>query len=331
MIKVFFANARWRLHAYGGGALVIGSLIIQTYLDVLLNSWQGKFGDFMGQAVERRNIDEFWQLVYSFSYIVAAYLAVIPLTRWLGRKYTFWWRAAITNDYFPRWRNVEHDIEGASQRIQEDCKRFGQIIHDLGQKVLGAVMTLIAFIPILWGLSESVLVPGFSWLPHALFWIAIGASLSGMVISWFVGIMLVGLEYNNQKVEARLRKQLVRAEDDKKRFASQRRFDMIWVLIRQNYYRLYRHYAYFDFWTSIYGQIMYILPVMAAGPSYVAGLITLGTFTMIVENFIRVNNACSILIDNWPTVNELRSIFRRLREFEQNLDHQLLPAFVAAQ
>jgi ABC-type long-subunit fatty acid transport system fused permease/ATPase subunit len=41
-----------------------------------------------------------------------------------------------------------------------------------------------------------------------------------MIISWFVGIKLPELEYNNQKVEAAFRKELVYGEDDKAKFAS---------------------------------------------------------------------------------------------------------------
>ena len=45
------------------------------------------------------------------------------------------------------------------------------------------------------------------------------ASLGGLVISWIVGIKLPGLEYNNQKVEAAFRKELVYGEDDRKNYA----------------------------------------------------------------------------------------------------------------
>ena len=40
-------------------------------------------------------------------------------------------------------------------------------------------------------------------------------SLLGIGLSSLIGIKLPGLEYNNQRVEARFRKRLVYAEDDK--------------------------------------------------------------------------------------------------------------------
>ncbi|TEY08964.1 transporter, partial [Campylobacter sp. CH185] len=52
-----------------------------------------------------------------------------------------------------------------------------------------------------------------------LVYIALLISLGGLVVSWFVGIKLPGLEYNNQKAEAAFRKELVYAEDNRKEYA----------------------------------------------------------------------------------------------------------------
>ena len=65
----------------------------------------------------------------------------------------------MTFSYIPKWQGVETEIEGASQRIQEDCNRFARIIESLGLQVIRALMTLIAFIPILWTLSDKVDIP----------------------------------------------------------------------------------------------------------------------------------------------------------------------------
>lgn len=69
------------------------------------------------------------------------------------------WCEAITFSFIPRWKTVEDKIEGASQRIQEDCNRFARIVESLGLQVVRAIMALIAFIPILWDLSANVDIP----------------------------------------------------------------------------------------------------------------------------------------------------------------------------
>ena len=66
-------------------------------------------------------------------------------------------------------------------------------------------MTLIASIPILWALSGlDISVLGKS--EGSLKRIALTVSIGGLAISWFAGIKLPGLEYNNQKAKAAFRK-----------------------------------------------------------------------------------------------------------------------------
>jgi peptide/bleomycin uptake transporter len=53
-----------------------------------------------------------------------------------------------------RWKQLRH-IEGASQRVQEDTMRFAGIMEGLGVSMIDSVMTLIAFLPLLWSLSST--------------------------------------------------------------------------------------------------------------------------------------------------------------------------------
>ena len=70
------------------------------------------------------------------------------------------------------------------------------------------------------GLSSNVVIPFFKDISGSLVWVSLTASLGGLVISWLVGIKLPGLEYNNQKVEAAFRKELVYGEDDRTNYVN---------------------------------------------------------------------------------------------------------------
>jgi peptide/bleomycin uptake transporter len=93
--------------------------------------------------------------------------------------------------------------------------------------MMDALMTLIAFLPILWELSKKVSeIPVIGQVDHALVYVAVLFALLGTVVLAAVGIKLPGLEFNNQRVEAAYRKELVHAEDDaaKRIRASSQRF-----------------------------------------------------------------------------------------------------------
>ena len=76
--------------------------------------------------------------------------------------------------------------------------------------------------------------------------IALTVSIGGLAISWFVGIKLPGLEYNNQKVEAAFIKELVYAEDDKANYGAPEKLEGLFHDLKRNYYRLFLRYGYFD-------------------------------------------------------------------------------------
>ena len=339
MIRAFYRSKKWALWAYGGGALLIASLWIQVQITVAINKWYGGFYNLLQTSAEYHDrqaegialfYDKLISLDYwlrwgpevepSFAVLAFPYVLLAVLTGWFTRLYGLRWRQAITFDYIPRWRTVRVEIEGASQRIQEDCNRFARIVEGLGLQVVRAVMTLVAFIPVLWGLSQHVTIPFFSDIPGSLVWVTLAVSLGGIVISWFVGWKLPGLEYNNQKVEAAFRKDLVLGEDDKVNYAQE---DTIWSLftgIRFNYHRLYLHYGYFDTWMITYDQFMIIVPYLIMGPSLFTGAIMLGILVQVSNAFSKVHGGFALFLHNWTTITELRSIWKRLHEFERNLE-----------
>lgn len=62
--------------------------------------------------------------------------------------YVFRWRTAMNEHYMAHWQHLRH-IEGAAQRVQEDTMRFASTLEDMGVSFINAVMTLIAFLPVL--------------------------------------------------------------------------------------------------------------------------------------------------------------------------------------
>jgi len=318
MFKVFFASRKWALWAYGGGLLLLTSLVAQVQMTVLINEWYEGFYNLLQEA-SKRNVEELWELIIQFCKIAFPYVLLATATSYLTRLYAFRWREAITFDYIPKWRNVIHEVEGASQRIQEDAQKFASLVETLGLQVAKAMITLIAFIPVLWMLSKHITFGPMANSPGSLVWLAIALSVGGMVVSWFVGWQLPGLEYNNQKVEAAFRKELVYGEDDKVNYSHAETLFSLFTGIRFNYHRLFLHYGYFDIWLNLYGQLMVILPYVVIAPGLFTAGITLGLMMRMVNAFREVRQSLMVLIDNWTRITELRSVYKRLREFERNI------------
>ena len=54
-------------------------------------------------------------------------------------------------------------------------------------------------------------------------------------------------------------------------------------------------------------------------PAIVAGVMTLGVMQQILRAFGRVEGSLQYLFKAWPTIIELASVYRRLREFEKQI------------
>ncbi|MCY1443732.1 Peptide antibiotic transporter SbmA [compost metagenome] len=223
------------------------------------------------------------------------------------------------NEYYTEhWEKLRH-VEGASQRVQEDTMRFATIMEDLGVELVKAVMILIAFLPILFQLSKHVpVLPIVGELEHSLVWAAIVWAAFGTVLLMVVGVKLPGLQFNNQKVEAAYRKELVYGEDHADR-ARPATLKELFTRVRKNYFRLYFHYAYFNLVATWYKQLDILYSLVVLFPAIASGKMTLGLINQIGGVFDKVRESFQYLISSWKTVIELLSIYKRLKAFESIL------------
>lgn len=279
-------------------------------------------------------IDVFYDLIWVFLCVALPYVLIATINIYFASIYALKWREAMTFEYLQFWKAKDDNIEGSSQRIQEDIYNFSKIVESLGLAFVRAMMILFAFIPILWALSGVIsksLFDGisedsvFAILKHIdglLVYVAFFISLGGLGISWIVGIKLPGLEYNNQKAEAAFRKELVFAEDDRRNYASTETMIELFTGLKFNYKRLFLHYGYFNIWLILFEQIIVIVPLLIVAPSLFAGAIGLGVVMQMNNAFDQVRSAFSVFITNWTKITELRSIHKRLREFEVNIEYR---------
>ena len=324
MLTSFFCTRKWLLWSWGGLLILLSSLWAQVSLTVAINAWYGGFYDLMQNSAtyfdrSQIGIGLFYNKLYDFCMLAMPYVIIATITNWFTRVYGLRWREAITFDYLPKWRSVTEDIEGASQRIQEDTHKFAEIIENLGLQIVRSIMTLIAFIPVLWELSAKTDIPFFGMEGGSLVWFALVISIGGLIITWFVGAKLPGLEYNNQKVEAAYRKELVFGEDDKSNYAKPETILELFTGIKFNYQRLFNHYGYVDVWVNSYDQFMVIVPYLLVGPGLFTKLITLGVVVQVSNAFRKVHEGFGVFLYQFTQITELRSIWKRLKEFEDNL------------
>ncbi|MBU6190794.1 MAG: putative transporter [Betaproteobacteria bacterium] len=321
MFRSFFLSRRWFAWSILGSALILFATWYKVMLDVQINEWFGGFYNLIQKALATPGavaLDEYFGHLLTFGHVAGTFVLIAVALDWFIKHYIFRWRTAMNDFYIANWAQLR-TIEGASQRVQEDTMRFARIMESLGVSFMRSLLTLFAFLPILWALSSHVKeLPWLGEVSHALVYVAILFALAGTVLMAVVGVRLPGLEFHNQRVEAAYRKELVHGEDDPAR-ASAATVNSLFADVRTNYFRLFFHYLYFDVAKWSYLQFSVLVPYLALGPTLVAGALTLGTMQQIIRAFGKVQESFQYLVTSWSTIVELMSVYKRLRAFESQI------------
>lgn len=322
-----YSPHRWENWSILGSALILFSTYISVELYVALNNFRLPFGNMFQKALSTPgavSAAEMYDLFGVYAAIGMCIVTLFVLTRFLVSHYIFRWRSAMNEFYTEHWHRLRH-IEGASQRVQEDTMRFSTTMEGLGVAFADAILTLIAFLPLLAQLSIHITeLPLVGAIPYSLVIVAVGWAVFGTGLLALVGIKLPGLEFKNQRVEAAYRKELVYGEDHDER-AQPPTLQMLFADVRKNYFTLYFHYVYFNLFRSGFGQADAIFSSFILIPTIVSGTITYGIYQQIATAFGQVSSSFQYLVTSWPTIVELISIYKRLRAFEATLEGAPLP------
>jgi peptide/bleomycin uptake transporter len=336
MYAQYFCAREHALKAYGLAALIVGLWLLNAYLNLRMNDWTLRFYDHMEAAVSSnatltgrqlgaggasmagvQGYFSEWALINGLNVLLQ------PTINFITRHWAFQWREALTADYLFRWRTAAEGeragaargIEGASQRVQDDCYKLTSTIDSLAQGALAAVLQTATFIPVLWRVSSGL--PGTP--DGVLVLVSLGGNAAGYAISLCVGRFLVHLEYENQATEAAFRKELVYAEDDVAGFGLLATCHRLFRAMRANYHRLFNHLCYFEFWSAIFQKGMELVPIVLMAPYVFMRLMTFGTYMSAISAWQSVQAGITAPMQRWVEINILLSVIRRLREFEDAL------------
>jgi peptide/bleomycin uptake transporter len=317
----FFTTRKWLLWAWLGSFVILSSLWVQVEIDVKINEWFGVFYDMIQKALATPNavtLEEYFASLLSFITLAGMYIALYVAISFFTAHFLFRWRTAMVEWYHSVYDKARK-IEGASQRVQEDTIKFTRIMEGLGTSFIESIMILIQFVPILFGLSIGIPIFFFGeWeyglIVGALIW-TVGGTIFLIALGWI--LRLVGVEYDLQKQEAAYRKILVIAEDDGN--VRPKRIDELFDDVRKIHFLSYLRYLYFNVGRMAYLQANVLSAYVFLAPAIVAGVVTLGVMQQIIRAFGRVEGSMQYLLKAWPTIIELMSVYKRLREFEAKL------------
>ncbi|MEE1656846.1 ABC transporter ATP-binding protein/permease [Microvirga sp. CF3062] len=313
-------------------AFILVVLIGNMFGQVRLNQWNGAFFD----AVEKRNTFAFFDQLLVFLAIIAVLLALVVAQTWLQERLKIRLRERLTHVLLNLWLKPNHAYQlgfmgkngsQPDQRMQEDCRLFSELSTELGVGMLQALLLLISFIGVLWGLSSPVTftIAGTAiTIPGYMVWVAVGYAGIGSGLTWLVGRPLIRLNTERYAREADLRFALVRVNESAESVAlyngepdERRSLDEFVEAVLKASRRLSSGLARLTWITSGYGWLAIVVPILAAAPDYFAGRLSFGEMMMVVGAFNQVQSALRYFVDNFPKIADWRSAVLRVATFRQ--------------
>jgi vitamin B12/bleomycin/antimicrobial peptide transport system ATP-binding/permease protein len=319
---------------WAGCGLLAGVIVLELGLvanSVLFNQWRNRFYN----ALQEKDWNGFVRETIVFCVLAAILVALQVYSLYLNQWLQIRWRNWMTTKYLGEWlHNADHyrmQLQGDAadnpdQRISDDVKMFVDSTLSLGLGLLNAIVTLASFVIILWGLSAAAPLHLFGnvfAIPGYLVWGALIYSIFGTVLTQWIGSPLVHLDFQQQRLEADFRFNLVRVRENSEQIAllkgepaEQQRLSQRFSRVVGNWYAIMSRTKRLTAFTQSFGQAAVIFPTILVAPAFFADKIQLGAMSQAAEAFASVQQALSFFVDAYRKMAEWRAVVARLDGFE---------------
>ena len=349
--------------------VLLFSTLISVRLDVLLSyqandlysslqvAFEGNAAN--NAAVRESGIGGFWSAIITFGLIAAVYISRYLLDIYLMQRFIIRWRVWLTDrltsdwvsgDAFYRGRFLDHPVDNPDQRIQLDIDSFtgctGQgtntpTVGTSATLLFGAINSLVsvvAFTPILWGLSGPLTLFGIT-VGHALFWIALAYVFATTVIAFWIGRPLIRFSFRNEMTNAAFRYALVRMRDSAEAISFYRGERAEKAVLRTRFRAVIANYRGFVArsltllgWNQAISQIINPLPLIVQAQRLFRGQITFGDVTQSAAAFSNVHDSLSFFRAVYDSFASYRATIIRLDGLVQANDQaRQMPRLVVAE
>ena len=323
-----------KLKAGGILAAVIAMNLASVFLTVLINNWYKEFWD----VLQSYQFDSFWPLVGKFSLIAFLYISLGVYSVYLQQMLQIKWRQWMTERYLEDWMHGRvyyklklsgNDMDNPDQRISEDINQFVTLTLTLSIGLMRQLISLIAFVVILWNLSGIVTVPIGSYeftIYGYMVWISLIYSIAGTYLTNKVGRKLIGLNYDQQRFEADFRFSMMRVRENSESIAFYRGeqpevagFKERFLRVVANFRGIMTRQKLLNAFTVGYAQLAIIIPLLLAAPRWFAMEVQVGWIMQLSNAFGQVQTAMSYFVDSYANIAQWCSVIRRLYGFDEHI------------
>ena len=341
-LPYFQSEEKWAARGFLLAIVLLNLAVV--YMAVQFNDWNGVFYD----ALQNKNEKVFWEQMVRFSYLAFGSIIIAVYKFYLTQLLEIRWRKWMTTQYLTRWLTNQtfyklellrfantvnqasnNNPDNPDQRISEDVNQFTTSTVSLCMGLLNAMVTLVSFVGILWGLSGSFffMLGGSTYsIPGYMVLVAVAYCLVGSVLTHYIGRSQINLNFFQQKYEADFRHHMVRVREysesialDKGEPVERSHLGARFSTLLTNYVALVKAQKNLIWFTSFFGQAAIIFPFVVAAPRFFSGAIALGQLMQISSAFGQVQGSLSWFVDSYSGLASWRATTDRLTSFDESM------------
>jgi putative ATP-binding cassette transporter len=321
---------KWRVR------LAILLLVLLTVAQVALAVWTSYWNRELFDALEARSLKDLILQAVVFVLIFLLTIVVTALHLHVKRWVQLDWRQWLTRRLLDQWLSRNHsyqlqftrgDHDNPDGRIAEDVRIATESAVALAHSLFYSILILGSFIDILLSVSGSLQVPGTGVeVPAYLVLLAFLYAGVGIALSMLFGRPLISATNRLQTMEANLRFGLGRARENAEVIAlmhgegiERHHAERLFADVGRGWNRQTLGFLGVVSFSSGYGTLLPVFPILVAAPQYIAGAMTLGVLMQAAQAFQKLTSALSWPVDNLGELARCRASVDRVVSLHKDM------------
>lgn len=305
--------------------------LLSVRLDILFSEWYKA----MYNALQKMEESIFWIQMIVFCVLATVHMANVLLTYYLTQRFTIQWRTWLNEQMVEKWTNnqayyktqyVYNQLDNPDQRIQQDVQSYVSSSISFATGVISAVVSIVAFTIILWGLAGPMTIAGIT-IPHAMVYFVFMYVLVTSVFAFKIGRPLINLNFANERLTANYRYSLIRIKEYAESIAFFRGEKMEKSVLFQQFDRIIQNVWQMVFRTlKLFGfnlvatQVSVVFPFIIQASRYFSKQIELGDLIQTAQAFGKVQSALSFFRNSYEDFAGYRAVLERLTGFHTAIE-----------
>ncbi|MCB6182524.1 ABC transporter ATP-binding protein/permease [Leeia sp. TBRC 13508] len=312
-------------------ALLLLFTLFSVRMNVLFSFWYNGFYN----ALQKVDAKAFWLFLAIFSVLATIHVVRALLYYYLQQSFQIRWRVWLNERFLGRWTKEQayfrtqylaEDADNPDQRIQQDINTFTDSTMTLSLGLVDAVVSLIEFTTILWGLSGALHLFGTD-IPRAMVFLVYIYVFIATLLAIRIGRPLVKLNFLNEQLSANYRYALIRLREygESVAFFKGEKIERgildnrFFAVIANAWEIVFRSIKFQGFNLTI-SQAAVVFPFIVQAPRFLSKQISLGDVMQTSQAFGQVQDALSFIRTSYDSFANYRAVINRLTGFSRAIN-----------